>query len=77
MTVCLLSRAQNKLIKAYYIINTLLNKLVKSRGLYVSLVPFFRLLMDLDSNLVHKNAPEELDKNAAIMTLRLVNGAYM
>ena len=29
--------------------------------------------MDLDSNLVHKNAPEELDKNAAIMTLRLVN----
>lgn len=41
MTVCLLSRAQNKLIKAYYILNTLLNKLVKSRGLYVSLVPFF------------------------------------
>lgn len=41
MTVCLLSRAQKKLIKAYYIINTLLNKLVKSRGLYVSLVPFF------------------------------------
>ena len=33
--------------------------------------------MDLDSNLVHKNAPEEVDKNAAIMTLRLVNGAYM
>lgn len=33
--------------------------------------------MDLDSNLVHKNAPEELDKNAAIMTLCLVNGAYM
>lgn len=33
--------------------------------------------MDLDSNLVHKNAPEELDKNVAIMTLRLVNGAYM
>lgn len=77
MTVCLLSRAQNKLIKAYYIINTILNKLVKSRGLYVSLVPFFPLLMDLDSNLVHKNAPEELDKNAAIMTLCLVNGAYM
>ena len=33
--------------------------------------------MDLDSNLVYKNAPEELNKNATIMTLRLVNGAYM
>ena len=76
MTVCLLSRAQNKLIKTYYIINTLLNKLVKSRGLHVSLVPFSPF-NGLDSNLVHKNAPEKLDKNTAIMTLRLVNGAYM
>ena len=77
MTVCLLSGAQNKLMKAFYMINTLLNKLVRSRRLYVSLFPFFCLLMDLDSNLVHKNAPEELDKNAAIMTLCLVKGAFM